>query len=360
MGVADSFPAALYAPFLPSASPMSSSVTQVTQADITALKLTFTNTACQLAAATMIFHEHTVTIAQEIRYVWGTRLTGATIIFLLNRYMVLILGITIVLQTVAWDTPLSCEATIMLYDVVSILLYIIIAVFSALRAFAIGGRRWSIASVILGLGLAIAIASIYFAAKSSNAYVLIIDDMPVCNYTDYYSVQSYDESLIATRLCAILADALLIGLTLYTTLRTRRVINPRTRTPLTTQLARDGSLYFVSLLFLNVLQMALKSVNGAITNFVSVFVAPISSILISRFMLNLRHVFYLQSKGWSTSMIGNMGELLDHHWYSGTSTDFRAASNSLLSSTLSGSETLSLDIPIADRISDDIELHVVR
>ena len=57
----------------------------------------------------MIFHEHMMTISQEVRYVWGQRLTVATMIFLLNRYMVLILGITIILQTVDWDTPLvSC------------------------------------------------------------------------------------------------------------------------------------------------------------------------------------------------------------------------------------------------------------
>lgn len=61
------------------------------------------------SALAMIFHEHMMTISQEVRYVWGQRLTGATIIFLLNRYMVLILGVTIILQTVAWDTPLvSC------------------------------------------------------------------------------------------------------------------------------------------------------------------------------------------------------------------------------------------------------------
>ena len=54
----------------------------------------------------MIFHEHMMTISQEVRYVWGQRLTVATMIFLLNRYMVLILGITIILQTVDWDTPL--------------------------------------------------------------------------------------------------------------------------------------------------------------------------------------------------------------------------------------------------------------
>ncbi|KAH9928741.1 Maf1 regulator-domain-containing protein [Fomitopsis serialis] len=64
----------------------------------------------------------------------------------------------------------------------------------------------------------------------------------------------------------------------------------------------------------------------ALLQIISVFVAPISSILISRFMLNLRHVFYLQSMGWSTSVIGNMGEPLDHHWYSDPSTQPRVPS----------------------------------
>jgi len=114
----------------------------------------------------MIFHEHMITIAQEVRYVWSQRLTGATLIFLLNRYVVLILGITIILQTVPWDTPLSCEATIVLYDVVSILLYIIVAIFSALRAYAICGGKWSFTLATLGLGLAIAIASIVRIARS--------------------------------------------------------------------------------------------------------------------------------------------------------------------------------------------------
>ncbi|KZT73045.1 hypothetical protein DAEQUDRAFT_504178 [Daedalea quercina L-15889] len=321
----------------------------------------FANTCCQLAAATMIFHEHMMTIAQEIRYVWGQRLTGATVIFLLNRYMVLLLGVTIILQTVAWDTPL---ATIMLYDIVAIILYIIIAIFSALRVYAIGGRNLTFCLITLGLGLVTAFASVYFAARSSYAYVVVIDNIPVCEYTNYYSVTSYNTSLIATRLCSILSDALVIGVTLCATLKTRRAINPGSaETPLTMLLARDGSLYFVSLLLLNVLQMAFKPVYGAATNQISVLVAPVSSILISRFMLNLRHIFYMQSMGWNTSIIGNMGEPLGQRWYSstaGTSSDFQAGIIPIMFSSRSDTDSLSLEVPIADRISDNIELRVVR
>ncbi|TFY61625.1 hypothetical protein EVJ58_g4395 [Rhodofomes roseus] len=222
----------------------------------------------------MIFHDHMMTIAQEVQYVWGQRLSGATLIFLLNRYMVLTLGVAIILQVVPWDTPLnsqSCEATILLYDVVSIALYIVIALFSALRAYAIGGRNWLAALTTLSLGLAIAVASMYFTAKSSYADVLVIEHIDD-NLSRIMSVVL--SALIATRLCAVLADALLIGLTLYKTLKIQRTINPGTWAPLTKSLVKDGSLYFISLLFLNVLQMVLKSVNGALTNYVSVFVAP--------------------------------------------------------------------------------------
>ena len=78
----------------------------------------------------------------------------------------------------------------------------------------------------------------------------------------------------------------------------------------------------------------------------------------------------MQSMGWSTSMIGNLGEPLDQQWYSSSSgassSDFRAVPGSLAPTSLSasdsptcveGGEELFED---ADGwIPDDIELQVV-
>ena len=88
-------------------------------------------------------------------------------------------------------------------------------------------------------------------------------------------------------------------------------------------------------------------------------------------MLNLRHVYYLQSMGRGTSMIGNLGEPLDQRWYSssgGTLSDPRASS--LLSfTTLPESDSRTFVFPgdnleedDADQIVQrtDIELQVVR
>lgn len=157
-----------------------------------------------------------VTFSDEVQLVWSRKVTGAAVIFLLNRYLVLALGVAIMLQTSLWDTPLvslssfcivvissvlpssfaevclclrsaiqclmhtfsdSCEATILLYEVVNISLYAVaagefrldtlmrfglcisISVFSTLRTYAISGFAWSPAIVTLILGLLPAAAS---------------------------------------------------------------------------------------------------------------------------------------------------------------------------------------------------------
>lgn len=84
-------------------------------------------------------------------------------------------------------------------------------------------------------------------------------------------------------------------------------------------------------------------------------------------MLNLRHVFYMQSMGRGTSMIGNMGEPLDQRWYSGssgTSSDFRVAPSPLVPKSLleCDSHRFVSEDPAEDAVDwipDDIELRAV-
>ncbi|KAL1944237.1 hypothetical protein VTO73DRAFT_3422 [Trametes versicolor] len=50
----------------------------------------FVETCCDFAAFTLIFYEYLITIDREIDLVWGRRFTGATALFLLNRYLALL------------------------------------------------------------------------------------------------------------------------------------------------------------------------------------------------------------------------------------------------------------------------------
>ncbi|KZT07758.1 uncharacterized protein LAESUDRAFT_724753 [Laetiporus sulphureus 93-53] len=292
---------------------MSNDAPTVTETGILALKLTFINTCCQMAASTLIFHEYTMTFSDEINLIWRCRATGATIIFLLNRYLALALGITIIIQTLPWNTPLSCEATIISYSIVNMLLNIVIAVFSALRAFAISGSKMLATLIVLSLGLVTVCASIYFMARSSYAYVLMIASMPVCDYHDYYSLDTFNRVIIASRICAIAADVIVIALTWYNTYKMRAIARQIIQNSLSTLIFRDGTIYFVLLLFLNIMQMAVRSVGGAITNYAASFVAPVSSILISRFMINLRsEVYGSNSDSIVASIVGNMHSSLSY------------------------------------------------
>ncbi|TFY56786.1 hypothetical protein EVJ58_g7427 [Rhodofomes roseus] len=97
------------------------------------------------------------------------------------------------------------------------------------------------------------------------------------------------------------------------------------RTPTITLLLRDGTIYFTLLLILNVLHLALEitDVFWDITYFVTGF----SSIVISRFLLNLRQVHadeerdgtqpsfiasHVSGLNFASTIIGNLGEHLDH------------------------------------------------
>ncbi|KAH9948733.1 hypothetical protein B0H21DRAFT_820668 [Amylocystis lapponica] len=141
---------------------------------------------CMIAAATLIIFEYFATICHEIELVWYRKITGATILFLLNR--------------------------------------------------------WFNIGVAVGL-------------------VILIPN---------YSTQPSNEVMIITR---IKKDADRVNM----------------KASLVTLLLRDGTLYFVLLLILNILHMTLYLTNVFFD--MIYFVGPISSIIISRFLLNLRQVY---------------------------------------------------------------------
>lgn len=94
-------------------------------------------------------------------------------------------------------------------------------------------------------------------------------------------------ALITARICVIAADLLVLAVTLYETYATVRAASSIRRTKsASTVLLTNGALYFVVLLMLNVLQAAIQVTEY--TSYSTYFTAPISSILISRLLLDLR------------------------------------------------------------------------
>ncbi|KAI0919881.1 hypothetical protein AcW1_002980 [Taiwanofungus camphoratus] len=148
--------------------------------------------------------------------------------------------------------------------------------------------------------------------------------------------------LIATRTCAILSDLIVLFVTWYHTYSIRKeACRTNIKTSLVSLLLRDGTVYFVVLLVLNLLQVitedVLKPVIKETADYLSIFVPAIESILISRFMMNLRQVYHTsdddmpslhlsswhasshhqpqsqtQSLEFTSRFVGNMGASLMH------------------------------------------------
>ena len=57
-------------------------------------------------SAALIFCEQLVTLSDEIRFVWRRKLTMSSLVFLLNRYILLAYGIINVIGVIPWTTNL--------------------------------------------------------------------------------------------------------------------------------------------------------------------------------------------------------------------------------------------------------------
>ncbi|EMD35913.1 hypothetical protein CERSUDRAFT_96139 [Gelatoporia subvermispora B] len=138
-----------------------------------------------------------------------------------------------------------------------------------------------------------------------------------------------------TRTCMILSDMIVVAVTWFHTYKTRKAAQAANiQSSVANLLLRDGTFYFVILALLNATHMSL-AITGVFT-FLTVFSVPISSIIISRFLLNLRQVdASRRDANWSmpsyvasttsgatgtfprgdfvSFLTGNMGKSLDHN-----------------------------------------------
>ncbi|TFY59207.1 hypothetical protein EVJ58_g5932 [Rhodofomes roseus] len=242
---------------------------------ITLLQSNFITNYCELATCMLIFFEHIVTLPDEIRFIWRRKLTMSSLIFLLNRYILFLYGLVNVVGVIPWTTNIGsdafsgfvcasdaerktcrCAAIIMLYTVFTLLLYAITPIFSTLRVYAIAGRKWHFALATFLTGM---------VAVASNLVMTI-----------------------ATRVCSIVSDLLVIVVTWWRTYALKREADRlHMRASLATLLLRDGTIYFVAILVLNIVHIIFVLYNGNVV-YVTIFLIPIPALLTSRFLLNLR------------------------------------------------------------------------
>ncbi|KAI0932829.1 hypothetical protein AcW1_000159 [Taiwanofungus camphoratus] len=276
---------------------MSSNATIIAEEEILVAQ-NFVNNYCTLATCTLILYEHTTTFSQEALLIWGAKTTGATIVFILNRYLLFAYGVILALESIrviliCWELSQSCGAISYIDNIITFALYFILAAFSALRVYGIGGKKWHTTLATLALALVPLGTNIYIMVKSRYDGVEFV--ITKHSYHCELLKSPLRRLVIVARTCAIASDLVVLLVTWTSSYQIRRnASQAHLKTPLTTLILSDGTIYFVMLLIVNILQItltleSLQSSNESM-DYPSIFLAPMSSILVSRFIMDLRQV----------------------------------------------------------------------
>ncbi|KAI0738541.1 hypothetical protein C8Q80DRAFT_1347753, partial [Daedaleopsis nitida] len=253
---------------------------------------------CLLAGLTLFLYEFIILFGSEVEYFWRRRMTGASILFLLSRYLSLMYFILdLALYLPVYTDDHSCSFMQRVVEAVKLPQYFPWAAFAALRAYALSQSRvWMTIVFILSLAPIGVNATTNALARLAG----IVDPVFGCEATISVVPTPTETAIeaIFSRGCLILADAILIVITFWSadvrgTLGGNglsHIFKPRS---LQTLLVRDGTVYFIVLLILNVLHLAfsLQATFGSVDgdgSYIVNFTEPCTAVLVNRFLLHLQ------------------------------------------------------------------------
>ncbi|RPD57712.1 hypothetical protein L227DRAFT_577697 [Lentinus tigrinus ALCF2SS1-6] len=254
-----------------------------------------TSNRCGLAALTLIVCEYFVLLPREVDLFWKRRATGASVLFLSNRYSSL-LSEVIQNAAIASMSDQSCANLNNATITIALLQYFPWAAFSALRTYALCRHG---VGLLLGIFVFL-LSSVPIAINFARYRWLSSATIPMsgCFAQINVSVQLYKELTIISRVCFIAADLIVLGVTLratYRTTRMARVIGKQGKHTFSGTLLLDGAMYFAILVTLNILHLLFTMLSisfNSLTSisYVTIFTEPITAVLISRFILDLQEV----------------------------------------------------------------------
>ncbi|CAL1698756.1 unnamed protein product [Somion occarium] len=269
---------------------------------------------CMLASAVLFFYDNLITLDGEVSHIWKRRFTVATLLFLLNRYLYVALSVVDLLK---FFPPVQtsveyCKSITIISGVLLVAFDLNSVVFSAFRIWAIWGRNWTAFSIIFCACLAAPCINIYRIA-TIRFITLSSVQTPYggCIWNASFSTALQFRLTIAARVCSIFADTLIIGATLMKTFRIKReAVKVGIPAKLTTLLIRDGSVWWLALLGVNVVNIIFDYIH-MFANPATFFVNVMRSIMLSRFILSLRSLSDpLPQREWelSTGILGDLGD----------------------------------------------------
>ncbi|OSC96461.1 hypothetical protein PYCCODRAFT_1441057 [Trametes coccinea BRFM310] len=253
----------------------------------------FIGGCCATAILVLVLYEYVVTFADEIELFWKGKASSASVMFFLNRYLTLLGYLAAAPGTYHPITDIvncRCRLTIVMFQGTDLLRYFPQAAFSSLRVYALSDRKkWPAGFVFL----------LFMGPVGANLSTL--QWLHISNSPPPVGCVSSVMTIIS-RSCAIAADFLVVTVTWWKTRKSLKLYRQANlKTTYGSLILRDGmtvrcSCKVRSLLTLNVLHLALtllaytQEQEYISVSYMPIFTSPITSILVSRFLLNLRQV----------------------------------------------------------------------
>ncbi|RDX49136.1 hypothetical protein OH76DRAFT_1483352 [Lentinus brumalis] len=291
-----------------------------------------TGNYCDVATSVLFIYDAIVTFNREVACFFSTGPTGASFLFFANKgvsltfYVMQLIGFMAYPSTQVGVTAqeyllmvdrhlhaFSCASYSQALHAMLVLQMIPWAVFAALRAFVLSKSKL-LGLLVLTLSAAPAAANLVPFGYGLSGVILaeyglgcLSTDNTTPDITLKYDLrwlvvyavklaayQATNTVTIISRAPLIAADILLICIT-WSKLSSRdtlKVIRQSKRLTLSDMILRDGTVYFIVLSLLNILHLTLSllsaTINGTGSSFVTLFTAPITAILVSRFLLELQ------------------------------------------------------------------------
>ncbi|KAI0667279.1 hypothetical protein C8Q78DRAFT_1106137 [Trametes maxima] len=260
-------------------------------------------------ATALAFYEHLITIRLEVQQVWKRDASGATLLIVMTRYLMLLnrifaiislypvreLGVSLLppYPSIRREfTDCFAQSTVLwLQTITASALMTVLAAIGAIRVYALWNRDIRLLVVVFLTGILPAFANLFFRGASS-AYVVPIrfytcQSAPTAMTAQTYKTCARPVVALATRVVAIFSDGLVVILTFKKTFKvytiTRRI---RLRGDYSSLILRDGAVYFLAICMLNLAAIVFITMTG--TNLLNDLIVTLSAIMMARFLLNLR------------------------------------------------------------------------
>ncbi|KAI0331800.1 hypothetical protein GY45DRAFT_1369766 [Cubamyces sp. BRFM 1775] len=277
---------------------------------------------CEVAGIALLAYDYLLTFSGEIQFVWSRKFSGATVVFVLNRYVTLFSKIVLPISTFWWPNQTDkvrrealagmdrsdfyFRTPVLVTEIFTVAVAFVVAAFSALRVYAVWNKDWRIFVLVFAVAMVVPVTNMYHYIQSiPSALPWPIYGCGEASYLDetQWWRREYQSTLwlsplihlsltvsIVTHTCAIGADLLVIVLTWIKTYQMKKEASVLgSGAAFSSLIFRDGTLYFGTMLILNVAHLVVLQSTDTLDP-LPIFVDVFTSILISRFMLNLRQV----------------------------------------------------------------------